>query len=265
MFDRESLKKATRPLPRLIANAVESAKKNHITRILINEGDEERVRQMLLDAIWSTPTAHIQHTLDQIYIGTVPATPLRVGDEPVTSPTFTFVKASKFMVSEVELAAASSAARVRRMTEEACRLAPEKWPSTSDARDALHYAIEVLAAKKLTIPKELLDEGVLEVPKKTRSSSDIFHDNGFPATVLKGVVENDNGTAYFASLGGYLIHRRVAEQFGWITVTNEVEEATDFGHEVYKNAHLDALSRKGRAYLWDWTVIDAAALVKDTK
>jgi hypothetical protein len=82
----------------------------------------------------------------------------------------------------------------------------------------------------------------------------------YPAAVLKGVIEHDDGTAYFGSLGGYARYLDVAVELGWIFGTVK-PTATPLGRRVYRQARLDGLPRiKGsRAYLWNWSRIHLLA------
>jgi hypothetical protein len=81
----------------------------------------------------------------------------------------------------------------------------------------------------------------------------------FPAAILKGVVEKDDGTAYFGSLGAFTYYENQAIDRGWVTRGPQYRmSATPKGHKVYREAKLDMLPHKGRAYMWNWSDIDLA-------
>lgn len=79
----------------------------------------------------------------------------------------------------------------------------------------------------------------------------------FGLAVLKGCVEHNDGTFYFASLGGYLHHQRVALERGWVAQPDETQiskQPTDLGRELYERLNLGQFPQKegARAYTWDW-------------
>lgn len=80
------------------------------------------------------------------------------------------------------------------------------------------------------------------------------HDYMFPAAILKGIIEHDDGSAYFGSLLGYADYRDTAIKLGWVTHGPRRLAATPLGHAVYVEAHLDRLPqrRHSRAYAWNW-------------
>lgn len=75
----------------------------------------------------------------------------------------------------------------------------------------------------------------------------------YPAAILKGVIEHNDGTSYFGSLIGFQHHRAAAVGLGWIT-RGRKPRATAHGQAVYADAGLAALPTKrlSRAYAWNW-------------
>lgn len=76
----------------------------------------------------------------------------------------------------------------------------------------------------------------------------------FPLAILKGIIEHDDGTAYFGSLGGYLEHKRQAIELGWIEDDEPECHITLLGHDIYVRCKLSDLPTKrlSRAYMWNW-------------
>ena len=81
----------------------------------------------------------------------------------------------------------------------------------------------------------------------------------FPAAILKGIIEHDDGSVYFGSLLGYTGHCDLAIKLDWVARGRRSQRlvATHFGHGVYAEARLDALPKRqfSRAYAWDWGVV----------
>jgi len=80
----------------------------------------------------------------------------------------------------------------------------------------------------------------------------------FPAAILKGAIEHDDGTAYLGSLLAYETHRMTAAALGWVALDKTGRPSpTAHGRAVYAEAHLDALPKRrfSRAYAWDWGVV----------
>lgn len=65
----------------------------------------------------------------------------------------------------------------------------------------------------------------------------------FAAVVLKGVVEHQDGTAYFGSLSGYKHYEALAIAAGWILIGNE---PTGEGRRAYETMGLAALPKTYR-------------------
>ncbi len=106
-----------------------------------------------------------------------------------------------------------------------------------------------------------------KIPSATRR--EVPQGCDFPAAILKGVLEHNDGTSYFGSLGGYLHYKDVAIERGWV-VEGDVSKmldgsmhilkdliVTDKGREVYQSSGLASLPNVmfSRAYMWDWSAV----------
>lgn len=85
-------------------------------------------------------------------------------------------------------------------------------------------------------------------------------DTLFALAIVKGVIEHDDGTSYFASLGGYEHHLERARAREWVRcseIEGELDKliVTDAGREVYERCKLSAFPQTygHRAYAWNWT------------
>lgn len=92
----------------------------------------------------------------------------------------------------------------------------------------------------------------------------------FALAIVKGLVEHDDGHAYFGSLLGYRAHEQDGIQRGLLIrgpkvcrdgdqeFILEATRLTDAGRKAYDELHLERLPNKayGRAYFWDWDVLD---------
>jgi len=79
----------------------------------------------------------------------------------------------------------------------------------------------------------------------------------FRLAIVKGLVEHDQGDAYFGSLIGYTDHFNATQHAGWVTRNAASELLTIEGRLVYLRCNLASLPNQlgRRAYLWDWSSI----------
>lgn len=78
----------------------------------------------------------------------------------------------------------------------------------------------------------------------------------FPLAIVKGLIEHQDGTAYFGSTMGYGEHLRQAIEAGLVEHPDgEPAKETERGQQEYEREGLAQLpTRKfSRAYMWDWT------------
>lgn len=87
----------------------------------------------------------------------------------------------------------------------------------------------------------------------------------FRLAIVKGLVEHNQGDAYFGSLMGYTQHFNSTIAAGWVTRDGERETLTDEGRDVYVKCNLASLPNQigRRAYMWDWSVIPDPASMKN--
>lgn len=99
-------------------------------------------------------------------------------------------------------------------------------------------------------------------------------DCDFVLAIVKGLVEHDDGAAYFGSTMGYRSHEAEGIARGLLTrgpkecdggggqmFTIEATRLTEAGREAYKTLGLDRLPKTygSRAYMWrDWPLIPGA-------
>jgi hypothetical protein len=83
----------------------------------------------------------------------------------------------------------------------------------------------------------------------------------FKLVVLKGIIEKDDGAAYFGSLIGYPMWVEEARAIGLIEKSRGMLIATSLGLAVY-HLGLDLLPKRGRAVNWTWppSLIDNARM-----
>lgn len=105
-------------------------------------------------------------------------------------------------------------------------------------------------------------------PPRVATSKKYPHrrDCDFALAIVKGLVEHDDGKAYFGSLMGYATHEKDAIDRGYAcigpkpiergTVTIQTTRLTDAGRAIYVELGLGRLPKSGRAYAWDWDVLD---------
>lgn len=72
-------------------------------------------------------------------------------------------------------------------------------------------------------------------------------------SLLKGVVEHNDGGRYFGSLLGYTPWETKTQALGLVrpSANPRKVEPTELGQRVY-DKYLKELPQKGRAYMWDW-------------
>jgi hypothetical protein len=75
----------------------------------------------------------------------------------------------------------------------------------------------------------------------------------FPLAVLKGIIEKNDGAAYFGSLIGYPVWVEETKALGLIRKMETGWRATQLGEMIYDQG-IDLLPRRGRAVGWDWPV-----------
>lgn len=98
------------------------------------------------------------------------------------------------------------------------------------------------------------------MPRKAKAPVKQPPDNStvFQLAIVKGVIEHNDPTSYFASLGGYLTYRLRAVVRGWIALgegDHPEVTVTPAGREVYDRCKLSELPNKhlSRAYMWKWS------------
>jgi hypothetical protein len=77
----------------------------------------------------------------------------------------------------------------------------------------------------------------------------------FPLAIVKGLIEHQDGTAYFGSTMGYSEHLRQAIEAGLVeTPDGGPTRATERGRQEYEREGLAQLPTRmySRAYMWDW-------------
>jgi hypothetical protein len=77
----------------------------------------------------------------------------------------------------------------------------------------------------------------------------------FELALLKGLVEHNDGTAYFGSLGGYQTYLSNARTLGWVSQSEEGKDLpTESGRLAYGQYDLSGFTNKmfSRAYTWNW-------------
>lgn len=83
----------------------------------------------------------------------------------------------------------------------------------------------------------------------------------FELAILKGIIEHEDGTAYFGATGAYSHHFLGAVEKGWVedTATGEKEKVTDLGRQEYERLGLAKLPQRegSRAYMWNWKDVEA--------
>lgn len=97
-------------------------------------------------------------------------------------------------------------------------------------------------------------------------SSEFPRSCDFVLALLKGLVEHGDGTVYFQWLDGYATHENNAIKRGYVHLGPKridrrhvirTTQLTDAGRAAYVELGLDRLPKSGRAYAWDWGVLDA--------
>jgi uncharacterized protein YjhX (UPF0386 family) len=77
----------------------------------------------------------------------------------------------------------------------------------------------------------------------------------FPLAIVKGLIEHQDGTAYFGSTMGYGEHLRQTIEAGLVeSPDGRPTRVTERGRQEYEREGLAQLpTRKlSRAYMWDW-------------
>lgn len=104
--------------------------------------------------------------------------------------------------------------------------------------------------------------------KKTRNARPgVVGRCDFVLAIVKGLVEHDDGGAYFGSLMGYRAHEadgierglltrgpKLIDMGGGHTATIEATRLTDAGRQAYATERLDRFPKTygSRAYTWNW-------------
>jgi len=104
--------------------------------------------------------------------------------------------------------------------------------------------------------------------KRTSKPAFDYSQCDFVLAIVKGIVEHDDGCAYFGSLLGYSHHEAQGIARGLLTrgpkqcadggggtMTIEATRLTDAGRAAYTTFRLDLLPQKygSRAYMWEWS------------
>lgn len=119
-----------------------------------------------------------------------------------------------------------------------------------------------------TAPKKRTKAAPKAAPKRTSKPMFDYAQCDFVLAIVKGIVEHNDGCAYFGSLGGYRHWEEQGTKRGLLTrglkecadggggvFTIEATRLTDAGRAAYDTFRLDLLPQKygSRAYMWDWS------------
>lgn len=91
--------------------------------------------------------------------------------------------------------------------------------------------------------------------KKTLFDDGYFAFPLFELAIVKGLVEHNDPTAYFGSLGGFGVHCASAVRKEWVTLPTPYRpELTPVGSKIYEAMQLSSLPNQqlSRASLWNW-------------